>query len=361
MEISGAGDTPWLAQAVEDTRRRAEQVAPDDWSEPACRIRQEALDVDEWERRRRGRAVRLWVVHLKVRAAALDADDARIRLAGYLRRPYHRIGDIPALYAVTGPVACTERAVLGERHRLIRDYPRQALLCRDDRTPYGAFERAHVADYAAALAAGSRRAAGDLPSRPEPVAPLPHGVRLTFWRVRHRVLVLAGPGEAPERAEELASTIVDSRGLPAATVVGLEPDDGHRSPVDGHWVHPAEGVGPFAADALWDDYDAAEHDAGDPSALATLLDRAARGLRDAFDLDAPSGSAPPRAPEACSAAVRHAAEQAHQCAAGTSANELREPAAAADELARRLGDDDREDDADRLRRQAAVYRRLSGP
>ncbi|MFD2800601.1 hypothetical protein ACFS2C_14485 [Prauserella oleivorans] len=361
MGISGAGDTPWLAQAVEEARRRAEHVAPDDWSEAACRVRQEALDVEEWERRRRGRAVRLWVVHLKVRAAALDVDDARFRLAGYLRHPYHRSGNVPALYSTTGPVACTERAVLGDRDRLVRDYPRPALLCRDDRTPYGAFERAHVADYAAALTAGSRRAAGTPAPRREPVAPLPGGVRLSFWRVRHRVLVLAGPGEAPERAEELASTIVDSEGWPAATVVGIEPDDGHRSPLDGHWVHPVAGVGPFAADALWDDYDAAEHDAGDPAALAAVLDRAARALRGAFDVDAHADSAPPRASEACPAALRHAAEQAHHRAVGTSASELRDLASAADELAGRVADDDREDDAERLRRQAAVYRRLSEP
>ncbi|MFF5987605.1 hypothetical protein [Prauserella flavalba] len=363
MSISGAGDWARLARAVEDARRRASRFADDDWSDLAYRARQEAADVEAWERRRRGRAVRLWVAWLEVRAAALDADDAQLRLAGYLRHPFHRTGDRPSLYFVEAPVPCGDLPP-GQREFLDGDYPRAALGHLGDRTPYGPFEHAHVEHYADALTSGRARLLARHGERSEPApaarGPFPPGIRLQYWRVRQKVLFLAGPGEARIRAEELAGTIVDGSGLPLARVAGVEANDGYASVSDGHWVHPVDSVGPFGATALWDDYDAAEHDAGVPAALAGVLTRAAGQVREAFQRDALDCALPPAAREACSAALRHAAEQARLIAEGRSPAELHRLADDADQLADRLDDEDRCDDAERLRQQAVVYRRLGG-
>ncbi|MBK1788438.1 hypothetical protein [Prauserella cavernicola] len=362
MSISGAGDRARLARAVEEARVRADRFAPDDWSDLAYRARREVADIEAWERRRSGRAVRLWTARLEVRAAALDEDDAQLRLAGYLRHPFHRTGDRPSLYYVDTPERCGEPAK-GERERLDADYPWSALEYLARREPYGPFERAHVDHYADSLTSGRARLLARHGERNEPAlvarGPLPPGTRLGYWRVRQRVRFLAGPGEAHPRADELAGTIVDGTGRQVATVTSVEADDGYPSPADGHWVHPADGVGPFGAGALWDDYDAAEHDTGLPGALASVLGRAAEHLRAAFHRDAADCAVPDAAREARSAALRNAAERARSIAEGKPPSELRRLAAEADRLAGHLDDENRGEDAERLRHQAAIYRRLS--
>ncbi|MEU6646079.1 hypothetical protein ABZ863_26515 [Saccharomonospora sp. NPDC046836] len=278
MALSGGGDWSPLSRAVDAARIRAGRFEPGDWSDLACRARQEAVDIEAWERRRHSRTVRLWIAHLEVQAAALDAADAHFRLAGNLRQVHHRTGRQPELSAVDEPARCL--VATGERRRLDADYPRHALACRADREPYGPFERAHVAGYVAALIAGRARllARHGAPALAPP-GPAPP---LAYWRVRHRVLFLAGPGEAPLRAAELAATIVDGAGQALALIAGLEADDGRPSPADGHWIHPAADLGPFRAVALWDDYDAAEHDPGEPAALAAVLGRAVREVGATF-------------------------------------------------------------------------------
>lgn len=358
------GDLAWVEWAVADARQRARRYAAEDLSAEAHLARQEAAEVEAWEERRRGRAVRLWTAELDVRIAALDAEDARCRLAGHLRHPYHRIGDTPGLYTVDQPVALPGAPPLEEWERLEQDYPRGALAHLGDREPYGAFERAHVDDYARALVAGRERLLA-APRAAEPTArdPIPRHVGLTRWQCSQRVLFLAGPLEtdARTRAGELAATIVDHVGKPLARVAGLEPDDGFPSALDGHWVHPADSVGPFAAVALWDDYDLAEHDDGDPAALAAVLGKAAEQVLDTFAREARLQAAP-APPGACTTPLERAAEQARHAAAGKSADELRRLADDADYLADRLDDTGSWENVERgeqLRRQASVYRELA--
>lgn len=267
----GMGDHTPLTVAVADTRLRAlEHVAR---SGPAAeRAKREAADVERWEARRRGRHVRLWVVELEVRAAACDAVEAAFRLSRYVRRPLHRIGDVPVLRWTGTPELAT-----AEDGGPV-SYPSGARACRHDRAPFGELERVHVAAYVRGLALArlrlSNRVAGcSEPGNgdPKPGSPYPE---LGLWQVRHRVLCLAGPGEAPARAAELAETIVDDAGRVAARVVGLRADDGYRDG-EGYRVHPAATLLPLAATALWDDYDAAEGDIGSSSAVADVLARAA--------------------------------------------------------------------------------------
>ncbi|PXY19430.1 hypothetical protein [Prauserella muralis] len=386
------GDLAWVAWAVVDARRRARRFAAHDHSTEADRARQELAEVEAWEKRRRGRAVRLWVAYVEVRVAALDAADAHVRLAGYLRHPYHRIGDTPGLYVLGGPEPAADVSEQ-DWERLRRDYPATALSHRGDREPYGPFERAHVAAYADALsrchhalacgkrphdpqATSVRRVDNASPTtgrarllappgeRVEPAlaarGPFPGEDALACWRSVHRVHFLSHPVEAAARgrARELAATIVDGSGAPLGRIVRLEPEDGHPGE-GGHWVHPAEAVGPLAAGALWDDYDAAEHDTGAPAALAGVLGRAAAQVRDTFARDARLHAAPEPPPGAWLSAAERAAEEARREAAGRSPDEVRRLADDADYLADRLdgtGTGDDRDRAEQLRRKAAAYR-----
>ncbi|KMS82136.1 hypothetical protein ACZ91_60200 [Streptomyces regensis] len=308
---------PWLAQAAARVRRRGADLEPHDWSDQACRIRQEALDVDLWERRRRGRPVRLWSAQLVVRTAGLDADDARFRLA-CLAHPYHRIGDVPRLYATAGPTewpvpdeygAITDEEA-AEAASLRRMYP-AALAERRRRavetghvtgtghaaegaTPVGGggaganvdgvdpdgvdpAARLHAADHAAALEMAGRGVR-------RTVAPglIPSGLRC--WQAWQRVLFLAGPGDARDRAEELAATVVDARGAVAASVASVQEEEGRRDPVDGRMVHPAYDVGPFGVEALWDDFDTDPRPPGDPDVLSAVLLRAAAYTRQEYGI-----------------------------------------------------------------------------
>lgn len=292
MALSGASDWTPLACAVTDTRERAGRYAPSDRREEAEAARREAGYVEAWEARRNGRFVRLWVLRVRVEVAALDWTDARWRLCGYLRRPYHRVGDAPVLYALGRPTL-REGSVAG----VDVDYPLEALDHRQDRAPFGAFERAHVDQYVRALRAARARALipAERPDWPECAAPgeghwlarsgVPDHVRLGLWRCCHQVLFLAGPGEAESRAQELASTIVSHTGCPLGVVAALEPDDGHAA-ADGRWVHPACTLGPARVAALWDDYDLAQHDVGETAALADVYAYAAERVRMSFERDA---------------------------------------------------------------------------
>ncbi|OLT40355.1 hypothetical protein BJF85_25040 [Saccharomonospora sp. CUA-673] len=267
-------------------RRCVAELEPHDWSEQACRIRQEALDVEVWERRRRGRPIRLWSAQFVVRSAGIDADDALFRLA-CLAHPYHRIGDTPRLYSIAGPVRWppldddgtvtdADARVMAE---LLRMYP---VAAPAEGSPHGGPDpevvaQVHATDHAAALdlaGRGVRRM----------VAPglIPAG--LGCWQVRQRVLFLAGPGDAGERAAELAATVVDARGATAATVLSVQTEEGRRDPVDGRPVHPAYDLGPFGVEALWDDVDADPRPPGDPEVLSGLLLRAAADIRERYEI-----------------------------------------------------------------------------
>ncbi|MEU3274269.1 hypothetical protein ABZ639_25795 [Saccharomonospora sp. NPDC006951] len=365
------GDLAWVSLAVAEARRRAGRYARDDLSAKAHRARKEWAEIEEWERRRRGRAVRLWVAHLEIRTAACDAEEARCRLTGYLRRPYHRIGDTPGLYAVEQPVRCHDEVSPEEWLRLKRDYPVGVHEHGTDRTPYGAFEQAHVTSYVAALTTGRARLLAPRGERDEPAlvarGPAPAGARLDCWQTRQRVHFLAGPLEssARRRADELAATIVDSEGGPLASVSVLDADDGFASVVDGHWVHPADSVGPFASVALWDDFDAiaGPADVGSTSALAAILGRAAVQVRETFDRDARLHAAPIPPGEARLSGLARAEEEARVSAAGKTDLELVRLADDADYLADRLDsavDWDEIQRAEEFRRQAEVYRELGG-
>ncbi|OQO92049.1 hypothetical protein B1813_07200 [Saccharomonospora piscinae] len=267
---------------------RARAVAwPGTSTADARQFRLDVEDVEHWEHRRRGRHARLWVVSLVVHAAARDADDAALRLTRYVRQPQHRIGDVPILRASGLP----EPGAAGSP----TTYPGGAV-AHHDPAPYGALERAHVAAYVQALAAARLRWMSDCATAPlsrlsrlsrlSPVTEddAPVYVRdssLTLWRVRHRVLCLAGPGEAQARAAELAATVVDDAGVQAAEVTRLRADDGYVD-VEGWRVHPALTLAPRATTALWDDYDRTESDAGQPAAVAEVLGRAAVSVWKAF-------------------------------------------------------------------------------
>ncbi len=261
-----------LTVAVLDARLRALECATGS-GPAAARVKREAVEVERWESRRRRRHVRLWVVCLEVRAAACDAVEAGFRLSRYTRRPHHRIGDVPVLRHTGVP----EPDATGDDEPVA--YPSGARAFRHDRTPFGELERAHVAAYVQGLALararllGSSGAAGSVRVGEES-SPRAGDPELRLWRVRHRVLCLAGPGEAPARAAELAATVVDDAGRTAARVVDLRADDGY---VDGggRRVHPAAMLRPHAAKSLWDDYDAVEADLGQPSVVADVLGRAA--------------------------------------------------------------------------------------
>lgn len=281
VAVSGAGDDAPLAEAVEDCRRRVGLREPDGGAEVGA-VRRESADIEWWEARRRGRFVRLWAAVLEVRVTALDAADACLQLTGLLRRPRHRVEHAMRLCRTGQPEPC------GDHHSdRVTTYPCQALAHRGDRSPHGPFERAHADAYIRALMAGRARAlaAADLPvAAMSSDGALSAEVRWRPWRVRHYVRFLAGPGEAPARAAELAATVVDDAGFPLADVVALTPDDGHPG-AGGRWTHPACALGRVRAVALWDDYDAAESDIGDPAALAALLTRAADRLRKHYGLD----------------------------------------------------------------------------
>ncbi|WP_277068976.1 hypothetical protein [Saccharomonospora viridis] len=270
-------DTP-LTMGVLDARSRALEYGAAPGS-AARQARRDASDVEHWEARRRGRYVRLWAARLDVWAAARDARDAAYRLVRHVRQPHHRIGDVPILRSTGSPRLCATADVGGGG--ILTTYPRGALDHRYDRAPFGALERAHVVAYVRALAAARDRLLGVMPcasasrctdghealSRPE-------GSPLQVWRVSHRILYLAGPGEARARAAELAATVVDDSGAPAAEIVDMRADDGYVDG-EGRWVHPALTLVPRAVSALWADYDAAEADVGQPSAIAEVISRAA--------------------------------------------------------------------------------------
>ncbi|WP_052583860.1 hypothetical protein [Saccharomonospora iraqiensis] len=231
----------------------------------------------EWEKRRRGRCVRLWLGTVRVRAVAHDVEEARYRLTRYVRIPCHRTGYVPALRATDTP-----RPLPAEEWPEGEDYPREAEARWYDRAPHGRLERAHAAGYVRALTAARCRALGiTVPAvSRESVRAQRRGASrtpgdgLSGWTVSHRVLFLAGPGEAPARARELAATVVDDAGRTAGEVVGLRADDGAEAS-GGRYLHPAETVTDEAITALWDDYDAAEDDPGEPAALARVLGLAA--------------------------------------------------------------------------------------
>ncbi|WP_146225283.1 hypothetical protein [Prauserella marina] len=255
--------------------------------------------------------------------------------------------------------------------RLKRDYPIGVDEHRADSTPYGDFERAHVTSYVAALTTGRARLLAPRGERDEPAlvarGPASTGARLGCWQSRQRVHFLAGPLEssARRRADELAATIVDSSGDPLARVSELDADDGFASVVDGHWVHPADSVGPFATVALWDDFDAiaGPADVGSASALAAILGRAAAQVRETFDRDARLHAAPVPPGDARLAGLAMVEEKARAAAAGKSELELVRLADDADYLADRLDGTVDWDDlrrAEEFRRQAEVYRELAG-
>ncbi|WP_298181565.1 hypothetical protein [Saccharomonospora sp.] len=265
----------------------------------AQRARRDAMEVEHWEALRRGRYVRLWTVYLDVWAAALDACDAAYRLVRYVRQPHHRVGDLPILRSTGVPELCgtADNGVGGSVGEgagegagdVVATYPCDALAYRRDRTPFGALERVHVATYVRALAAARDRLLGSSTMcSPGPRGADGHGAppgaadsALRLWRVRHRVLCLAGPGEAGARAAELAATVVDDVGAPAAEVVAVRADDGYVDG-EGRRVHPVLTLDPRAVSALWADYDAAEADVGQPSAIADVVARAAVHVWSAF-------------------------------------------------------------------------------
>ncbi|MBB3664408.1 hypothetical protein FB384_003312 [Prauserella sediminis] len=288
MGISGRADLPWTAVAVGEARLRGAEPGPYEEDGDEWRRRQEALDVEAWEARRRGRTVRLWCAELLVRTTARDVEDATFRLVT-LAHPYHRTGHARRLCSVAGPVrwsppGSVDAAVDGRLHggphpssgpeyeTLVGGLP-----CGPD-VPRRDAERAQSADHAAALELAGRGVRRTLPqtSMPGPC-----------WQVWQRVSFLAGPGDAPARAAELAATIVDTRGAPAAAVTRIEPQDGRRDPGEGRLVHPACDAGPRVIDALWDDFDAVEAglgDPGEPVALASVCLAAAREVRAEFGL-----------------------------------------------------------------------------
>lgn len=304
MGISGRGDLPWTASAVDDVRVRAAEYGPHERSGERSgersRRRQESLDVEAWESRRRGRTARLWNAELLVRTAAPNAVDAAFRLVA-LAHPYHRTGHAPRLYSVAGPIlwrgaaagvsaeedvdggdleaspppppGLLPGAAAGTEHPVLVG----GLPHRGDATCEDA-EREQAADHAVAL---------ELAGRGSHRAPPRHAPGWPCWQVWQRVAFLAGPGDAPARAAELAATVVDTRGAPAAAVTRLAPQDGRRDPVDGRLVHPACDAGPHRIDALWDDFDAVETglgDPGEPVALAAVCLAAAREVRAEFGL-----------------------------------------------------------------------------
>ncbi len=242
----------------------------------------------EWEQRRRGRCVRLWVGTVRVRAVARDIEDARYRLTRYGRIPCHRTGYPPVLRA-TGP----PRPLPAEEWTGAGDYPREAAARWYDRAPHGPLERAHAAGYVRALAVARCRALGITVPAVSSASVRGRGCGdlrmcdegLSGWTVSHRVLFLAGPGEAPARAGELAATVVDDAGRTAGEVAGLRADDGTEDS-GGRHVHPAETVTDEAITALWDDYDAAEDDPAEPAALARVLGLAAVHTWRRFSADA---------------------------------------------------------------------------
>jgi hypothetical protein len=277
--VSGAGDRAPLAAAVDRVREWAGRFPDSDESREARRARRLLAAVEAWEARRRRRCVRLWTAVVEVRATAVDAGDARYRLSGRLHRPCHRTGETAVLVTTEEPGPCP----LGMAGHAA-GYSRRAWRHRHDRSAFGEWERAHVDAYVRALLAGQARVTSRAGGGTEPVpvacGPVPLDGELGLWRVRHRVLFLAGPGESGVRAAELAATVVDHAGRRLARVVGLEPDDEHST--DGSSLHPACVLGASRIAALWDDYDAAEHDAGDAAALATVLGAAAERLRSSF-------------------------------------------------------------------------------
>ncbi|GAA1212229.1 hypothetical protein [Prauserella alba] len=287
MGISGRADLPWTAAAVHEVRLRAAESDPQDCGSDALLRRQELLDVEAWEGRRRGRTVRLWCAELLVRTAARDAEDAAFRLVT-LAHPFHRTGHAPRLYSVAGPVVWHppepgETAPAGcppggavpqapEYQVLVGGLPSGRHTARGDA------ERAQAADHAAALELAAHSVRRRLPQT-YPPGPC--------WQAWQRVSFLAGPGDAPARAAELAATVVDTRGAPAAVVTRIEPQDGRRDPVEGRLLHPACDAGPHLIDALWDDFDAVEAglgDPGEPVALAAVCLAAAREVRAEFGL-----------------------------------------------------------------------------
>ncbi len=98
--IDGAGPSPaeLAGRGVAAARARAEAYSADDPGHEAFRARRELAGVEEWERRRAGRPVRLWAAVIEIRTSALDEDDAWVRLGIYLRHPWHRPGASPLLY-----------------------------------------------------------------------------------------------------------------------------------------------------------------------------------------------------------------------------------------------------------------------
>lgn len=289
----GIGDRVPLTAAVEAARDRARELAVVP-GPSAARLRRDAADVERWEHRRRGRHVRLWIVDIEARAAAVDAPEAGFRLSRYVRRPLHRIGDVPVLRRTGVPEVVPADGVHGDDGACLVSYPRGALACRRDRVPFGELERVHVAAYVKALALARARLSSAQATTPDVGDGVDEGSRprtcdpgLGLWRVRHRVLCLAGPGEAPARAAELAATVVDDAGLPSARVVDLRADDGYVD-AGGRRIHPAVLLCSRATTALWDDYDVAEADVGEPSALADVLARAAVQVWKTFADDARS-------------------------------------------------------------------------
>ncbi|GAA1230659.1 hypothetical protein GCM10009676_11830 [Prauserella halophila] len=277
MGISGRADLPWMSSAVDETRRRGAVPGQHDPAGEAGHRRQEQLDVEAWEVRRRGRTVRLWSAELLVRTTARDAGDAAFRLVT-LAHPYHRTGHAPRLYSVAGPVLGQAPsdgvAPAGPRNA----WPGGDAATGDAATGEDA-ERAQAAGHAAAL---DRAGGGTQPSR---AATFP--LDLPCWQAWQRVSFLAGPGDAPARAAELAATVVGPLGEPAAVVTRLEPQDGRRDPVGGRLVHPACDAGSAGIDALWNDFDAVDGglgDPGEPVALAAVCLAAARELRAEFGL-----------------------------------------------------------------------------
>lgn len=271
--LSGAGDQSPLADAVEEAQASV-------LSSGRCAgvgFTADAISaVQAWETRRRGRCVRLWRVFLEVHGFAMDLDDARWRLAGFLHFPRHRVDEGTRLCSTGHP----EIVVDHEKPPVVDEYPREALRHRDDRTSSGPCRRAHVAAYVRALQAARARALDPLPRCPDP-GPEDIGAadpQVRLWRVRHVVLFLAGPGEAPTRAAEIAATIVNHRGSSLARVSGLEPEDGTPDGLGGR-IHPACSLTSSQTTALWNDYDAAEGDTGDPEALAQLLSQVAARLQ----------------------------------------------------------------------------------
>lgn len=248
--------------------------------------------------------MRLWTAELWVRTPARDTEDAAFRLVT-LAHPYHRTGHARRLYSVAGPVvwdgAASDAAVRDPARYGHGLPPGQAVLVpvgglpHDRKRPAGDTERAQAADHAEALEFAGHGAYRTLPSTYPSESP--------WWQAWQRVSFLAGPGDAPARAAELAATVVDARGAAAAVVTGLEARDGRRDPIDGRLVHPACDTGALEVDALWDDFDAVEMgmgDAGEPVALAAVCLAAAREVRAEFGV-APARPVPAGDPDRCDA------------------------------------------------------------